>query len=86
MDWSWRLRLQPSPPGWLDMALQVPLMDSGRARTELGWEPRVGALDALLELMEGIRHSEGMPTPPLDPETAGPARLGELRSGLGARR
>jgi UDP-glucose 4-epimerase len=86
MDWSWRLRLQPSPPGWLDMALRVPLMDSGRARAELGWQPRVGALDALLELIEGIRRSEGMPTPPLHPETAGPARLGELRSGVGARR
>jgi UDP-glucose 4-epimerase len=85
MDWSWRLRLQPSPPGWLDMALRVPLMDSGRAREELAWQPRVSALDALLELMEGVRRSEGMPTPPLDPETAGPARLGELRSGLGAR-
>jgi len=86
MDWSWKLRLQPSPPGWLDMALQVPLMDTGRARTELGWRPRVSALDALLELIEGIRHSKGMPTPPLDPETAGPGRLGELRSGVGARR
>lgn len=85
MDWSWRLRLQPSPPGWLDMALRVPLMDSGRARSELGWQPRVSALDALLELMEGVRRSEGMPTPPLDPRTAGPARLGELRSGVGAR-
>jgi hypothetical protein len=23
-DVSWRLRLQPTPPGWLDMALGVP--------------------------------------------------------------
>jgi len=85
VDWSWKLRLQPSPPGWLDMALGVPLMDSARAREELGWRPRVDAVEALLELLEGMRRSEGMATPPLDPETGGPARIGELRSGLGAR-
>jgi UDP-glucose 4-epimerase len=82
---SWRLRLQPSPPGWLDMALNVPLMDTRRAREELGWQPRVTAIEALLELLEGVRRSRGMPTPPLDPEAGGPARLGELRSGVGAR-
>src|SRR5215211_7693006 len=34
---SWKLRLQPTPPGWLDMALQVPLMDVSRAHAELRW-------------------------------------------------
>lgn len=85
-DLSWKLRLQPSPPGWLDMALGVPMMDTTRAREELGWEPRISAVDALLDLMRGIRRGEGAPTPPLDPDTAGPARLGELRTGVGARR
>jgi UDP-glucose 4-epimerase len=85
VDWSWKLRLQPSPPGWLDMALRVPLLDCARAREELGWQPRVDAVDALLELLEGMRRSEGMETPPLDPETGGPARTGELRSGVGGR-
>jgi len=28
---TWRLRLQPTPPGWLDMALAVPIMEIGRA-------------------------------------------------------
>jgi UDP-glucose 4-epimerase len=84
-DWSWKLRLQPSPPGWLDMALRVPLMDSARARAELGWQPRVDAVEALLELLEGLRRSAGMETPPLARESGGPARLGELRSGVGAR-
>jgi len=85
VDWSWKLRLQPSPPGWLDMALKVPLMDSRRAREELGWEPRVDAVEALLELLEGMRRGRGIETPPLDRETGGPARLGELRTGVGAR-
>jgi UDP-glucose 4-epimerase len=85
VDWSWKLRLQPSPPGWLDMALKAPLMDSTRARQELGWEPRVDAVEALLELLEGMRRGRGIETPPLDRKTGGPARLGELRTGVGAR-
>ena len=35
-DLTWRARLQPTPPGWLDMALAVPLLDTTRARDELG--------------------------------------------------
>jgi len=82
---SWRLRLQPTPPGWLDLALNVPLLDVTRAREELGWQPRRGADEALLELLEGIREGAGAPTPPLDPATSGPARVRELAGGLGAR-
>jgi UDP-glucose 4-epimerase len=82
---SWRLRLQPTPPGWLDMALAVPIMDTTRARTELGWSPAVSSADALLELIEGIRSSRGLPTPPLDPGAGGPARVRELATGVGRR-
>jgi UDP-glucose 4-epimerase len=82
---TWRARLQPTPPGWLDMALQCPVMDVSRAREELGWEPQHDALAAITEVMEGIGEGSGMHTPPLDPETSGPARSGELRSGVGAR-
>ena len=39
-DWSWRLRLQPTPAGWLDMGMAVPVMDASRIRRELGWAPR----------------------------------------------
>ena len=28
---TWKLRLQPSPPGWIDLALQTPLLDASRA-------------------------------------------------------
>jgi nucleoside-diphosphate-sugar epimerase len=82
---SWRLHLQPTPPGWLDLGLGVPLMSTERARRELGWEPQVSSLDALLELIEGIRDSAGGTTPPLAPETGGPARTRELLSGIGSR-
>jgi UDP-glucose 4-epimerase len=82
---TWRMRVQPTPPGWLDLGLSVPLMSDARARTELGWKPRHGADEALLELLDGMRERAGAPTPPLDPATGGPARLRELAGGVGAR-
>ena len=84
-DLTWRVRLQPTPPGWVDMALQVPLMDTDRAHRELGWSPTRSATDALTELLEGLRRGEGAETPPLDPDAGGPARTGEVRTGVGAR-
>jgi UDP-glucose 4-epimerase len=80
---SWKLRLQPTPPGWLDLALGVPSMDTGRAREELGWEPSVASLDALEDLLQGMRHAEGGPTPPLEPTAGGPMRVGEVATGVG---
>jgi UDP-glucose 4-epimerase len=81
---SWKLRLQPSPPGWVDLALAVPLMDTTRARRELGWEPRRTAVEALLELLGGLRDGADFPTPPLSARTTAPLRARELRTGVGA--
>jgi UDP-glucose 4-epimerase len=78
---TWRARLQPTPVGWLDMGLGAPLMDSARAREELGWTPRHSAGDALLELLDGLRSSTGLDTPPLDPRAGGRFRIGELPPG-----
>jgi UDP-glucose 4-epimerase len=82
---TYALRLQPSEPGWLDMALAVPLMDSGRARRELGWSPRHGSMEALRDLLEGMRTGADAPTPPLARQTTGPARVRELLTGVGGR-
>jgi UDP-glucose 4-epimerase len=82
---SYRLRLQPSEPGWVDMGLGAPLMDVSRARSELGWSPRRSASDALLDLLEGMREGAGIDTPPLEPGGAGPLRAREFASGVGAR-
>jgi nucleoside-diphosphate-sugar epimerase len=82
---TFRLRLQPSEPGWLDMGLGVPVMDSGRARRELGWAPRYTAEDAFRELFDGLRASAGHPTPPLDPRAGGPLRAREFVTGVGGR-
>jgi nucleoside-diphosphate-sugar epimerase len=62
---TWRLRLQPTPEGWLDLGLQTPLMDPARLRDELGWRPNVSAGDALLDLVGGFHDGAGAPTPPL---------------------
>jgi nucleoside-diphosphate-sugar epimerase len=62
---TWRLRLQPTPEGWVDMGLQTPLMDPARIRDELGWQPRHAAGEALLELLHGFHAGAGAPTPPL---------------------
>ena len=60
---TWKTRLQPTPPGWVDMGLHVPLMDAGRIRRELGWAPALTATAALRELVEGIARRETTPTP-----------------------
>ena len=61
--WStWRARLQPTSEGWLDMALSVPLMSTERISSELGWAPRHDARATLLELMDGVRRREAIPT------------------------
>lgn len=84
-DLSWKLRLQPSSPGWIDLALGVPMMDTSRAREELGWEPGASSLDALDDLLEGMRNAEGAPTPPLEPNAGGPLRAREIATGIGQR-
>jgi len=80
---TWRARLQPTPPGWLDMALAVPLMDTTRAREHLGWTPRHTSVDAFTALFDGLRDGAGYGTPPLDPAAGGPLRVRELLTGVG---
>ncbi len=82
---TWRARLQPTSPGWVDMALQVPLMETARAERELGWTPRRSSEQALGELLEGIARGAGFDTPPLSRESSGPLRVRELMSGVGGR-
>jgi nucleoside-diphosphate-sugar epimerase len=63
---SYVARLQVSEPGWLDMALQTPVMDTARAEAELGWRPRHTSIDALTELLDGIGAKAAGPTPALE--------------------
>ncbi len=81
---SWKLRLQPTSPGWLDMGMLSPIMDTGRAREALGWEPLHSAEATLRELIDGLRDGAGMRTPPLDPASSGALRAREFATGIGA--
>ncbi|WP_338068171.1 NAD-dependent epimerase/dehydratase family protein [Antribacter gilvus] len=65
-------RLVRADPGWLDMALTVPVLDTTRARTELGWAPRRTAAEAVEELLEGIATGQGLRSAPLRPATPRP--------------
>jgi nucleoside-diphosphate-sugar epimerase len=82
---TFTLRLQPSEPGWVDMAFAVPVMDTTRARIELGWQPKRSSSEALLDLLAGMREGAGLETPPLEPGGAGPLRAREFASGVGGR-
>lgn len=82
---SFALRLQPTEAGWVDMALGVPLLDSARARTELGWQPARTGTEALSELIEAMRNGADYQTPPLARATSGPGRIREFLTGIGAR-
>lgn len=64
-DLAWRAHLVPADAGWVDLGLQTPLLDTGRARRELGWEPAHGAVAVLEELLSGIVAGDSAPTPPL---------------------
>jgi UDP-glucose 4-epimerase len=61
---TWQTRLQPTDPGWIDLAADSPVMSVDRIR-ELGWTPAISADQALTELIDGMRSSAGTSSPPL---------------------
>jgi UDP-glucose 4-epimerase len=81
---AWHLRLVPAEPRLLDLALQLPLLDTTRIRTELGWSPTVSSHDALREVLHGIADHAGAQTPPLTPDSSA-GRLHEVATGVGER-
>jgi nucleoside-diphosphate-sugar epimerase len=64
---TWRLRLQPTDAGWVDIAAQVPVMRTDRARSVLGWEARHTSEDALRDLVAGFADGANV-------EASGPLR------------
>jgi UDP-glucose 4-epimerase len=65
---SWRAHLQPSEPGWLDMAMQVPVMDTGKARG-LGWAPTRPTGEVLRDFLAALAGGTGNGSPVLAPRT-----------------
>lgn len=81
---GWYAHLLPASPGLLDTVLRLPIMDTSRARDELGWSPRHDALEAIGEFLEGLRQGAGTATPPLAPDDAS-TRAQEVSTGTGSR-
>lgn len=73
-----RARLLPMDEGWLDMAAQVPVMDSSKARRDLGWVPRTSAAASLEELVRGMSEGEGSSSIPMRPRRPEPAHTEAL--------
>lgn len=81
---AWHLHLVAASPYLFDTLLQLPIMDTSRARKELGWSARYTSREAIEEFLIGLRRGAGMPTPPLAGRIDG-GRLQELRTGVGQR-
>jgi UDP-glucose 4-epimerase len=79
---SWRARLQPTDPGWVDIGRQGPLMDCSRAATSLGWQPQHDGGQALLDTLAAMSRGEGAATPVLRPRAGGVGRWAEVARGL----
>ncbi|GIJ22385.1 NAD-dependent epimerase/dehydratase family protein [Micromonospora lutea] len=73
---TWRARLQPVDAGWVELALNAPLMSSERAETELGWSPSVDSVSALRELFSGMAARAQTASPPLSATPTLPAGEG----------
>jgi nucleoside-diphosphate-sugar epimerase len=84
-DLTWRLRLQPADPGWVDIILQTPLLDTERIRRELGWTPTRSGEQVLDEIVTGVVEGAAGTTPPLSREASGPLRAHEIATGVGGR-
>lgn len=65
---TWRLHLQPTDAGWIDMARQAPVMDTGKARA-LGWAPTREAGDVLRDFVAALADGKGTGSPALAPRT-----------------
>lgn len=69
-DAAWRLRVVPAEAGLLQLLLNLPTLNTARAREELGWDPRHSGIDALREMLNGLADGAGMATAPLAPDRA----------------
>ncbi|MCG8922070.1 NAD-dependent epimerase/dehydratase family protein [Lentzea sp. CC55] len=61
----WRLRALHMSPGWFDVGTKSPLIDTTRAREELGWAPRKTSAECAREQIGGIADATALPSPVL---------------------
>ncbi|KGI66459.1 NAD-dependent epimerase/dehydratase family protein [Mycolicibacterium rufum] len=60
-----RLRVVAVTPGWYDVATRSPVMDTAKARDDLGWQPVRTSTDAARELIEGLANGATGTSPAL---------------------
>ena len=79
---AFHARLVPTEPGWLDIGLRAPALDSSRARTVLGWTPQHRGDDVLRQFVAAVGRGEGAAGHPLLEPAGGPAldTGGDLRN------
>ncbi len=69
---SWSLGVQRTDPGWVDMAAQAPVMATDRAATLLGWKAEHSSVDAVADVIKGLRRGKGhQGSPALRPRNPG---------------
>ncbi|WP_193047738.1 NAD-dependent epimerase/dehydratase family protein [Mycolicibacterium baixiangningiae] len=78
---SWRARLQPIDEGWLDMAFTVPLLDTARAQSELGWAPARTSSEAMADMGDGFKNRADTESPVLAYRGPLTSVLRDLRAG-----
>lgn len=64
---AWHARLVPVGPGWFDLAVAAPVLDTRRAERQLDFRPRHSGVQAMRELVRGIAVGSGTASPPLRP-------------------
>lgn len=83
---AWHTHLGPLDPTWVDMAVQAPLVVTGRARSVLGWRPEHPAVDVLREVVAGMRSGAGGASAALRPAGSDSEARGWTSLGSVARR
>jgi len=83
---SWHARLQPLDAGWIDLAYAVPLLDTSRARSELGWSATKDASQVLAETVRGMQDGAADSSAVLRPRTVAGAMGRFVRRGPVSRR
>jgi nucleoside-diphosphate-sugar epimerase len=63
--------LVPTEPGWVDLGLHAPALDSARARTQLDWAPAHRGDEVLQDFVAALGQGAGGAGPLLQPAEAG---------------
>ena len=72
VELAWRAHAVAADPGWMDIAMSAPIMDTERIRAELDWRPRRDARSTLREMITAIADGDGAASAPMRPRLRWP--------------